>query len=62
MPKYPAYVALAQNPKTGECEWSIYTGVGALESATYRVNKWCEQEGWIGFIRPTDEPVSYHRS
>ena len=59
--QYQQYVGIAHNPTTDECEWSIFTGNDALTAAKYRVAKWCDRPGWIGFVRPTDDPVESYR-
>jgi len=54
---HPQFIAIAHNPSTDECEWSVFGGNDGLQAATFRVNKWCERPGWIGFVRPTDNAV-----
>ena len=53
-----AYVVLAQNLDSDECEWTVETGPDALERAERTLAKWTGRDGrWVGNIRPTAEPV-----
>lgn len=53
-----AYVVLAQNLDTDECEWTVCTGTHALGRAKATLQKWTRREGrWVGNIRPTSDPV-----
>lgn len=53
-----SYVVLAQNLDSDEAEWTVCTGVDALERAKKTLAKWGRRDGrWVGNIRPTDQPV-----
>jgi hypothetical protein len=50
--EYQAYIALAQDLRSDDAEWSVFTGKRAYEAAAARLDTWCARDGqWIGHIR-----------
>jgi hypothetical protein len=51
-----AYVALAHDLNTDDCEWTVCTGPRALEQAQRQLAKWLGRDGkWVGNVRPVGE-------
>ena len=58
--KFQAYVAMAQDLKSDDAEWSVCTGARALEEAKRLADKWCERPGhWISQVRKIDNDTVY---
>lgn len=55
---YQAYVVLAQDLNSDDAEWTVFTGVDALERSKKTLAKWTRRDGrWVGNIRPTSDPI-----
>lgn len=55
---YNQYIAIAHNLDTDECEWSIYSGTQAQETAEHFAKKWSNRDGrWVAFVRPVGNIV-----
>lgn len=63
MSEYTAYVVLAQDLDSDDCEWTVHTGRTAYIQACATARRWVQKQGrWVAQIRDCNsKPEHFER-